>query len=344
MPPSRLKQKRAARAQRPGKTRPPGPSRTRKYRDMIVTTLITLLITGLFGDFVIKRNIQSYNRELEAFERAAKEADSDFSEKRAFYSSRLKDRRRASQQIIKYIKDEDIAAFNAAYSGYSKTVRAWNDDHAVMAELILEVTQCDTRFADTGDDERIAAFAPAFDFHMGLPGHQPVFDAFPGRAETVHRKFIAQRNLCPTYFLTRAGTSAFSVHEQFRRIHRNIYNYLVNNHSECRLRHIQNLPAYYRSCSAAAGEEPVQDCTRRYDALVGHGALCSHFDFDIEDYKVKDIEFNQLDFYWGLGDSFFKTFREDYILRECEKRIGFWGGMFGWSCTDAVAAYLRQDG
>lgn len=338
---SRLNEKRATRTTRQKQSAAAGSSTRKKYRDMIVTTLITLLITGLFGDFVIKRNIQSYNAEREAFEQAPESADQDFDEKRAFYSSRLKERRSASQQIIKYIKDNDIASFNAAYANYSRTVRAWNDDHAAMAEVILQTSQCESRFSEADAEDRAAAFAPIYDFHMGLAGHTPFFEAYPDRPALLHKDFMDEGRFCPTFFLTKNGRH--SVHRQFRRIHRNIYNYLVNNHSECRLRHIQNLPAYYRSCANGNGTEAVQACTQRYDELVNSGAFCSNFEFDLEDYKVRDIEFNELDFYWGLGDGFFKTFRRDYVLRECQKSIGFWGRLFQWDCADAVAAYFRKD-
>ncbi len=325
-----------------------GSSSVRKYRDIIITTLITLVITGLFGDFVIKRNIQSYNRERDAFDAAPKEADIAFSEARDFYHSRLAARRSASQQIIKYIKDNDIAAFNAAYPAYAQTVAAWNDDHSTMADIILDVTQCRTQFGDAPPEDREAAFEATFTFHSTLDAHGNYLTTYPDRPQKALQRFLKESRFCPTFFLTK--NADYSVHMRFRVIHRNIYNYLVNNHSECRLRHIRNLPDYYKACASGDGGiagssevfETVDACTQRYDHLVNSGAFCANFEFDLNDYKVKDIEFNELDFYWGLGDGFFKTFRRDYILRQCHARIGFWGRLFNWDCEAAVTAYLEK--
>ncbi len=304
--------------------------------------MITLLVTGLFGDFVIKRNIQAYTAESAAFAAAPAEADQAFANARATYNERLKDRRRASQQIIKYIKDNNISTFAAAYPDYARTVEAWNENLSLMADTILKTTGCDEVFREADAETRAAAFAPVFAFHTGLAGHAPFLTRFPDTPEKARVEFLGQSRFCPTFFLTLNGP--FSVHRQFREIHKNIYNYLEHGHSECRLRHIRNLPDYHRACAAKVSFEPVAACMQRFDRQVASGSFCPDTGFDLEDYKVRDISFNTLDFWWGLGDGFFRSFRESYLLRECRARQGFWGRLMAWDCDMAVRDYLDRRG
>ena len=58
----------------------------RNYKDLVVTTIITLLVTGVFGEFIIKRNIQTFNLQRNAFNEAPAEAEKNFAEVRNFYN------------------------------------------------------------------------------------------------------------------------------------------------------------------------------------------------------------------------------------------------------------------
>ena len=315
-----------------------------KYKDLIVTTIITLVVTGVFGEFIVKRNIQSYNNQWSAFDNAADNADAKFEEIRNFYNSRLKERRRASQKIIKYISDNDIAAFNEFYPTYNAAVSQWNADHDLMAKQILATTRCEEAFTKRTQDHksrRMEAFQPIYGLHAANPAHEPFLSVSPKKPEKARKKFLEEPRFCPTFFLTKFN-SGYSVHDQFRKIHRKIYNYKVHNFSECKLRHINNLENYYKSCTTKTDGEPVEICTQRYDRMVQNGDFCAIEEFDISDYKVKDIEFNELDFYWGLGDGFFRTFRENYMKSDCKMQLGFWATLLGWNCDDAVGDYFDK--
>ncbi|MEO0328840.1 MAG: hypothetical protein AAF217_09610, partial [Pseudomonadota bacterium] len=91
-------------------------------------------------------------------------------------------------------------------------------------------------------------------------------------------------------------------------------------------------------------QEPseIQACMQKYDRLVFRGELCEKGTYTIDKYKVRDIEFNELDFYWSLGDTFMRSFREEYLMRRCKQSRGFWAKTLGWNCADSVEEFLAK--
>ncbi|TYC60597.1 hypothetical protein FMN50_07800 [Rhodobacterales bacterium] len=325
-----------------GRKRPRAPAAARSgspYRNLVITSVITILIGAVFGDLIVKKNIQNYSAEHAAFIASPEEGDAAFEEARAIYDTRLRERRRQTQRIIKYIADDSVAAFDAFYAVYDAALGDWNNHHDDMAATILNTTNCTLRFQETPRDDRLAVIGPHFDLFMNAAGFQPFLTTYSGKAELARDRFLKESRFCPTFFLTK--TSGHSVHSVLSSMHRRIYNYREHDYTECRLRHKRNITTYYQSCLAR--ESPLQQtaCMREFDRKIEDGSFCDKGDFDINDYKVRDVEFNELDFYWGLGDRFFKTFRKDFILDYCTSRIGFWGSTLGWDCPASVDAYLK---
>jgi|GEM_PF-6358937 len=310
------------------------------YKNLIITSVITILIGAVFGDLIVKKNIQNYNAEHAAFVASPQAGDEAFFAARAVYDTRLRERRRQTQKIIKYIADDSVSAFTENYSLYSAALSDWNNHHDAMARKILDTTKCEARYPREATDERAQAIGPHFDLFLGLEGFNPYLTAKPGKAEKAREKFLKEGRFCPTFFLTKS--SNHSVHSVFASMHRRIYNYREHDYTECRLRHRRNLQAYYQSCLREETPELQTDCMRHFDQKIADGSFCDKGEFNIEDYKVKDVEFNELDFYWGLGDRFFKTFRKAFILDYCEEQIGFWGNALGWNCAVIVEEHLKK--
>lgn len=311
------------------------------YKNLIITSVITILIGAVFGDLIVKKNIQTYNAELDAFTSSPEDGDEAFAAARAVYDTRLRERRRQTQRIIKYIADDSVSAFNEFYAVYNAALTDWNNHHDAMAREILEATKCEIRYPREADDARQRAIDPHFDLFVSLDGFSPYLEAKPGKADKAREKFMKEARFCPTYFLTKS--SGHSVHSVFSSMHKRIYNYREHDYTECRLRHRRNIQAYYQSCLNEENPVLQTECMRRFDRKIETGAFCEKAGFDIADFKVRDVEFNELDFYWGIGDRFFKTFRKEFILDHCKAQIGFWGNLLGWSCDVIVAEYLKKD-
>ncbi|MET1412803.1 hypothetical protein ABVF61_11080 [Roseibium sp. HPY-6] len=310
------------------------------YKNLIITSVITILIGAVFGDLIVKKNIQTYNAEHAAFVSSPMNGDEAFSAARAVYDTRLRERRRQTQRIIKYIADDSVSAFNEFYTVYGAALTDWNNNHDAMAREILDATRCEARFPRSAEAARKEAIAPHFDLFVGLAGFQPYLDAQPGKAERARANFLKEARFCPTYFLTKS--SGHSVHSVFASMHKRIYNYREHDYTECRMRHRRNIQIYYQSCLREETPTLQTECMRRFDRNIEAGSFCEKGNFDIDDFKVRDVEFNELDFYWGIGDRFFKTFRKDFILDYCEAQIGFWGNALGWNCDVIVDAYLKK--
>jgi len=310
------------------------------YRKLIMTSVITILIGAVFGDLIVKKNIQTYNTEHAAFLASPAEGDAAFDAARDVYDSRLRERRRQTQRIIKYIADDSVSTFDEFYDVYNAALTDWNNHHDAMASKILDTTDCTSRYQDAAEEARAGAIDRYYDLFVNSASFKPFLTRYPGRAELARTKFLKERRFCPTFFLTK--TSGHSVHSVFSSMHRRIYNYHEHGYTECRLRHRRNIDAYYRSCLTRDTPDAQTRCMRTFDEKIEAGSFCDKGDFDINDYKVRDVEFNELDFYWGLGDLFFKTFRDAFILDYCRSKIGFWGDALGWDCDDIVKEYLEK--
>ncbi|MBG6159448.1 hypothetical protein IWQ52_005704 [Labrenzia sp. EL_159] len=317
------------------------PSTGNPYKNLIITSVITILIGAVFGDLIVKKNIQTYNSQHTAFISSPEDGDEAFAAARAVYDTRLRERRRQTQRIIKYIADDSVSAFNDFYAVYNTALTDWNNHHDAMAREILETTKCEVRFPRDASDARKQAIDPHFNLFVSLDGFSPYLEAQPGKAEKARERFLKESRFCPTYFLTKS--SGHSVHSVFASMHKRIYNYREHDYTECRLRHRRNIQAYYQSCLGAESPSLQTECMRRFDQKIAAGSFCDKGEFKIGDFTIKDVEFNELDFYWGLGDRFFKTFRREFILDYCQGQIGFWGNALGWNCNVVVDDYLNKN-
>jgi hypothetical protein len=304
-----------------------------------MTSAITILVGAVFGDLIVKRNVEAFNAEQAAFAAAPKDGDAAFSAARAVYDARLRERRRQTQRIIKYIADDSVAAFDAFYPVYEAALSDWNNNHDAMAAKILSATGCEDQFPKARQAEREAFFGSQFERVQTHPGFDQFRNAEPGKAKEAWDKLLKEGRFCPTFFLTKR--TGYSVHSAFLSMHNRIYNYRAHDFNECRLRHRRNIADYYKSCLAAESPDERTNCMRQFDRTIEDGGFCSRGDFDLNSFKVRDFEFNEFDFYWALGDRFFKAFRRDFLLDYCEKRIGFWGTLLGRSCEAPVDAYLK---
>ncbi|MEO0329890.1 MAG: hypothetical protein AAF217_15005, partial [Pseudomonadota bacterium] len=267
----------------------------KNYKELVLTSIVTLLVGGLFGDFIVKRNIQLFNSESTEYSSLPEKANAEFDAARSYYSSRLRERRRTSQKIIKYVATDDIQSLNEFYDEYQASVNAWNTDHDAMAKRIMDITQCREKFADASEEERLKYFEPILNSRLEIFKDLSYLKSDPEKPEKIKAEFLKESRFCPTFFLTKFNSGS-SVHNVFRAMNKKIYNYHVNDYSLCRQRHFDNLSSYHKNCTSNQEPSEIQACMQKYDRLVFRGELCEKGTYTIDKYKVRDIEFNELDF------------------------------------------------
>ena len=111
-------------------------------KNTIMMTMVTILIGGVFGDFIVKRNVQAYNKEADDFANMAKTLEAEFTEARNQYSQALRTRRGQTQRLVRNIASNSYIIFNQNYETYNNSVLRWNEIHQQMADTIISVTDC----------------------------------------------------------------------------------------------------------------------------------------------------------------------------------------------------------
>jgi len=308
----------------------------------VVATMVTIALGGVFGDFIVKRNIQGFNAESEAFDQIAAETDASFSAARSGYDLALRERRRQTQRLVRNIASDNVTLFNQNYPDYDKAVKNWNEKRYAMARTILDFTDCEAKFNDANksEEERTIAIREIKSVMKG--NFSSFLSASPAKPDKAAASFLSAEKFCPTFFLTKFDTD-YSVHKQFVRMHRKLVNYRLNDFIECIWRHENNRMVYYRACAANEKVDDIPVCMAKIDSMLKSNSLCEKSGFDAGNYRIRDVEFNELDYYWQFGDQFFKQFRKQYMLKQCEQKKGFWGSLLGWDCNTKISKYLEAN-
>ena len=107
------------------------------------------------------------------------------------------------------------------------------------------------------------------------------------------------------------------------------------------MRHIENISSYYIFCLDGENTD-VARCMKNVDYDVNNGRFCRSSDYEKAEYIIREIEFNELDYYWHVGMEMISLYKEDFALRMCEDSIAFWGSFLGWSCDRLVQEHYER--
>jgi len=312
-----------------------------KYKDLVITSVITLFLTGFLGEFVIKRNFQIYYEQEALFDDSVTRANESFNEVMRGYNSMIRNRRGATTVTREYVNDNDIVNLERNFAAYEKSVDVWNENHQPIANKILKITGC--KSVSDNERETIVTFMGE---QIGAENtsHRALFEKEPQFQKQVLETYLAGRDACPTYFITkhRSRDSQHSIHDTLRRIHKQIYGFRNHDFSECKLRHINNQSAYYRACAARFSDEEFAACTLNFDVQTKTGGFCDASGYDKAAFVVQEVEFQKLDFYWDMGNRLMRHYQRSHALRECGNSVGFWAGILKWNCNRLIARHFEK--
>ncbi|WP_421726486.1 hypothetical protein [Bauldia sp.] len=158
---------------------------------------------------------------------------------------------------------------------------------------------------------------------------------------------MSEDNLCATFFITKAQTGdkiIHSVHEQFKKHHKIIWEYLNNPYLRCKMRHMSNRNRYYDHCFVEDRGSFDGECLKLIDYQVDNGLFCDDSNYDQSRYLISDKMFDELDYYWAITNNFIERSRYQFLIRECQKKKGMLIGILGRDCVGDVDRYLRKKG
>ena len=104
----------------------------------------------------------------------------------------------------------------------------------------------------------------------------------------------------------------------------------------------QNLSSYQKSCASQTDLTLFKNCVQKVAEVVAKGELCAQHQFDPNQYRINERSFGELDFYWGIGNLYFLTFRKEYMIDRCRTQMGFWGAILQWDCESEVNHFLES--
>jgi len=313
-----------------------------KYKDLIAGTMLTVFLGGFLGEFVIKRNIEIYNNSRKIFKESVVKAKIKFNSILKDYNQVIRSRRGVTTVMREYVNNADIENLDRNFQNYEKIVDYWNSEYQNMANKIVNITNCKNL-----DEEEVGNVKLYMKYKIlgENTNHNSKFLIASNIRENVSKEFAKAKYPCPTYFITMhdMGDFHYSVHDILRKMHKNIFKFRNNSYFKCKIRHIKNLDAYYRSCAAQYREDEVNNCISRFSRIVEAGGFCRLQAEEFSDYAIPEVEFQKLDFYWDMGNKLTEYYRRSFYLDECLTTIGFWGSILNWNCKKLVDSWLDKE-
>jgi hypothetical protein len=306
-----------------------------KFRQIIMTSALGILVTAVFGDLFVKKYVKDYLEEQQAFQSSFETGQKLFKDILEKYNNEVKHRRRETQQIAKYIPRDkydfngerhehdviQLDEFVEFYPQYYEAVILWNKNLSDMANNIVKATGCKS-MTDKARKRRIIDKVLRDAKHV----FKDKIASFGGEGifESIRSDLLNTEQFCPTYFLTRTSEKfIYSVHLKMASMHHRIYEYRIHDFNKCRIRHRSIHTAHYRTCLELPLIDDRQMCMSEVDEVMRADGFCTSLGFSIDKYLVKPAEFDQLDLFWYLGKQMTKSFERDFLLRHCEGRRVF---------------------
>jgi hypothetical protein len=313
-----------------------GPS-TSALKNTVLTSLAALLVTAFFGDFIVKRNIDTYLRQLEDFETSLSRADEGFSKFYYDLESRIRERRRLAQLLNSYATDEAYHDFAENYTAYDLVKDEWSAKLQETANEIVRMTNC--KNVASLDPSELQTLRDAFREIVNRA--KKIFADLPvDLVSSQEVEHIVENEFCPTYFLTLNRSShaikraePISVHEHFLEQNKILYNFRLNSYTNCQIRFLGYHDSFVRSCFARWTVKSAMGCIVEVDRVYAANDSCFQFERERAGRKtISDPEFDKFDYRWYRGKEFLQLFRKGFDIRQCEQSRGFWAHVLRWDC------------